>query len=401
MTDHKLSKDPSRLIHYQDVEIPEFDPGVYQSLDTYLLPRPPLSVGDIVRFREVDEEGCPTGRVVNRYIGELLDVDGTVLLISPDPLDVEISDQQVEQRLSAMREHYEMTDQEVVALARDGALPSDPNFCEWLVLLGHGGLIPRGPNVRVPNLELPTSIEEFREALAAAEKRAERRTASACAQRLDDTALYLRQIVDPERKHKGHKYMAMALCEAAADIRRGAWRPKAIGSPKWPLWVVDPGHFGVDKRYSVHETALDAEEALSESESGPQGVLVSSGRIRRGRRLPLANLRSAMVGQFEYAVEMLNDDPGAFATGPEVFADWEEPVVVAHDGAADAWVAFCELWLDVRVWEVEPDEGALDEACYTAGVAQAQGRTAKVVLEHFGDGVYTARARIEEDSDDE
>ena len=31
MTDHKLSKDPSRLIHYQDVEIPEFDPGVYQS----------------------------------------------------------------------------------------------------------------------------------------------------------------------------------------------------------------------------------------------------------------------------------------------------------------------------------------------------------------------------------
>lgn len=53
----------------------------------------------------------------------------------------EMSPADIEKRLVAMREHYELSDEEVVAKALDGTLPPDPNYCEWLVLLGRSDLI--------------------------------------------------------------------------------------------------------------------------------------------------------------------------------------------------------------------------------------------------------------------
>jgi len=53
----------------------------------------------------------------------------------------EMSPEDVEKRLVAMREHYEFSDEEIVAMATDGSLPPDPDYCEWLVLIGRSDLI--------------------------------------------------------------------------------------------------------------------------------------------------------------------------------------------------------------------------------------------------------------------
>jgi len=365
---HKLSTGPSRRIHDQDVNSLEFKCIERGDLTTWLLPHPPIAVGDVVRFFEVGDGGGHTGRCTSPWIAELLDVDGSVRLSMEDPLTDSKAPEPLPESISYAKVLY-------AARKLIRAFDTQQDLDGPLLALQQA-VLPPGPQ--------------------AAAKLAERYTASACARLLDDMALALREIQDPERQHKGHPYMASALCDAAGDIRMGMWRPKSIWSPPWPLWAVDTRALDSLERYSVYEDQHEAEEALSELES-------DRAQLRRARRLPLASLSQTMRWAFEGAIEGLNGDPGVFtAAAPfRTFADWDNVIVVPREGAVEAWIAFCELWLDVRVWEVEPDEGGLDEACYTAGVAQAQGSTAKVVLEHFGDGVYTARARIEEDSDDE
>lgn len=46
-----------------------------------------------------------------------------------------------EQRLRDLSEHYQLQSAEVVRQAMDKSLPADPEFVEWLVLLGRGDLI--------------------------------------------------------------------------------------------------------------------------------------------------------------------------------------------------------------------------------------------------------------------
>jgi hypothetical protein len=46
-----------------------------------------------------------------------------------------------EERLAALRAWHGLSDKEVLELARDNRLPSDPDFAEWLVLLGHADMI--------------------------------------------------------------------------------------------------------------------------------------------------------------------------------------------------------------------------------------------------------------------
>jgi len=53
----------------------------------------------------------------------------------------ELSPGEVEQRLIALRAAFGKTDAEVVADARRGELPAEPEYAEWLILLGQGGLI--------------------------------------------------------------------------------------------------------------------------------------------------------------------------------------------------------------------------------------------------------------------
>jgi hypothetical protein len=49
-----------------------------------------------------------------------------------------------ERRLAALRTWASKTDEEVIEAARTGTLPRDPEYAEWLVLLGHGELL--GPS---------------------------------------------------------------------------------------------------------------------------------------------------------------------------------------------------------------------------------------------------------------
>jgi hypothetical protein len=51
---------------------------------------------------------------------------------------------QREQRLAALRNWASKTDDEIVAAARAGTLARDPEYAEWLVLLGHAELL--GPD---------------------------------------------------------------------------------------------------------------------------------------------------------------------------------------------------------------------------------------------------------------
>lgn len=46
-----------------------------------------------------------------------------------------------ERRLATLRAWASRSDAEVIAAAREGTLPRDPEYAEWLVLLGHGELL--------------------------------------------------------------------------------------------------------------------------------------------------------------------------------------------------------------------------------------------------------------------
>jgi hypothetical protein len=46
-------------------------------------------------------------------------------------------------RLQSLRDHFAMTDEQVIECAQAGTLPSDPAYIEWLVLLNRGDLIGR------------------------------------------------------------------------------------------------------------------------------------------------------------------------------------------------------------------------------------------------------------------
>lgn len=48
-----------------------------------------------------------------------------------------------ERRLTALRAWASRSDQEILEAARSGTLPRDPEYAEWLVLLGHGELLDR------------------------------------------------------------------------------------------------------------------------------------------------------------------------------------------------------------------------------------------------------------------
>lgn len=47
----------------------------------------------------------------------------------------------VAERLQSLRDHFKMSDSEIIDLAERGALPSDVAFTEWLVLLQRGDLL--------------------------------------------------------------------------------------------------------------------------------------------------------------------------------------------------------------------------------------------------------------------
>lgn len=58
-----------------------------------------------------------------------------------DPGADYLSADERETRLQALRDAWKQSDDEVVGLAEQGKLPPEPDFAEWLVLLGRGELL--------------------------------------------------------------------------------------------------------------------------------------------------------------------------------------------------------------------------------------------------------------------
>jgi len=58
-------------------------------------------------------------------------------LAAEEPLSAE----DTEERLDALREHYAMSDAQLIALAERGDAPRDPGVVEWLILIGRTDLL--------------------------------------------------------------------------------------------------------------------------------------------------------------------------------------------------------------------------------------------------------------------
>jgi hypothetical protein len=58
-----------------------------------------------------------------------------------------LTEAESQQRLAALQQFTGKTDAEVIRLAETGQLPTDPEYGEWLVLLGRGDLLERTINV--------------------------------------------------------------------------------------------------------------------------------------------------------------------------------------------------------------------------------------------------------------
>jgi hypothetical protein len=52
-----------------------------------------------------------------------------------------VSDEERHEQLESLRRHYRLSDDEVVAQAESGSLPPDPEFVEWLILMGRPDLV--------------------------------------------------------------------------------------------------------------------------------------------------------------------------------------------------------------------------------------------------------------------
>jgi len=61
-------------------------------------------------------------------------IGANLFITTPDPASM--SPQEIADRLNQLRTYYGFTDQELLVRARDGSLPAEPHFAEWLVLLG-------------------------------------------------------------------------------------------------------------------------------------------------------------------------------------------------------------------------------------------------------------------------
>jgi hypothetical protein len=64
---------------------------------------------------------------------------GSIFDLGPSGEPVTAEERQ--QRIAELKSHFRMTSAEVVRRAESGALPTEPHFVEWLVLLDRGDLV--------------------------------------------------------------------------------------------------------------------------------------------------------------------------------------------------------------------------------------------------------------------
>ncbi len=65
-------------------------------------------------------------------------IGGCVFAVEPDP--GLMSEKERQKRLAALSRHYHLNNEKVVQMAQDGTLPADPEFTEWLILMGRPDL---------------------------------------------------------------------------------------------------------------------------------------------------------------------------------------------------------------------------------------------------------------------
>jgi hypothetical protein len=112
---------------------PGLEASEWTSLDTM---RSALErTGPVVLWLAPDAVGRLTESAPNirSFIGSSMFVAG------PEPGLMTESER--ESRLQELRQHYQLSDQEIVRRAEAKELPPEPHLVEWLVLLGRGDLV--------------------------------------------------------------------------------------------------------------------------------------------------------------------------------------------------------------------------------------------------------------------
>jgi hypothetical protein len=66
-------------------------------------------------------------------------IGSSIFVAGPEPGIM--TDKERAGRLEELRQHYQLSDQEIVRRAEAHELPPEPHFVEWLVLLGRGDLV--------------------------------------------------------------------------------------------------------------------------------------------------------------------------------------------------------------------------------------------------------------------
>ena len=102
---------------------------------------------DYLRSRLDQEKRCGVMIMSQQSVVKMIDhspnfsswIDGKIFYLQ---LGAEIlTHEEGELRLIALREWAELSDSEVIEKAQIHQLPSEPEYCEWLILLGRGDLI--------------------------------------------------------------------------------------------------------------------------------------------------------------------------------------------------------------------------------------------------------------------
>jgi hypothetical protein len=66
-------------------------------------------------------------------------VGGSIFGLSPS--GEQLTERERFQRIQELERHYNVSSEDIIERARTGALPPEPHFVEWLVLLGRGDLV--------------------------------------------------------------------------------------------------------------------------------------------------------------------------------------------------------------------------------------------------------------------
>ncbi len=78
-------------------------------------------------------------RLVDRAPNLRSVIGGNIFLWTPDA--AMMAPAEIEDRLRQLREHYGKTDAEILVEASEGTMSPEPQFVEWLILLGRGDLV--------------------------------------------------------------------------------------------------------------------------------------------------------------------------------------------------------------------------------------------------------------------